>query len=46
MITEEEIQKALQIIGEAVNELPGLKGKKEDQIIPDGEKNVAIKLDN
>ena len=46
VITEEEVKKALSIIGEAIKELPGLKGKKEDDVIPDGEKNVTIKVDN
>jgi ornithine--oxo-acid transaminase len=46
VITEDEVQKALSIIGEAINELPGLKGKKEDEVIPDGEKNVTIRVDN
>jgi ornithine--oxo-acid transaminase len=46
VITEDEVKKALSIIGEAVAELPSLKGKKEDEVIPDGEKNVSIKVDN
>lgn len=46
VITEEEIQKALAIINEAVNELPNLKGKVEDQVIPPTEKNVKIGLEN
>ena len=46
VITEEEIATALKIIGQAMRELPGLKGKKEDEIIPDSEKNVTIKVDN
>jgi len=29
VITEEEVKKALKIIGEAVDELPSLKGHKE-----------------
>jgi len=45
VITEEEIRTALGIIKSAMEELPGLKGKKEDEIIPDGEKNVKIVLD-
>jgi ornithine--oxo-acid transaminase len=46
VITEDEVKKALIVIGEAVTELPSLKGKKEDEVIPDGEKNVTIKIDN
>jgi ornithine--oxo-acid transaminase len=46
VITEEEIQKALAIIGEAIEELPDLKGEKEEKILPPGEKNVHIGLDN
>ena len=46
VITEEEIQRALAIIGEAAAELPTLKGQKEDEIIPSEEKNVTIKVDN
>jgi ornithine--oxo-acid transaminase len=46
VITEEEIQFALKVIGEAVKELPGLKGKKEKEVIPEGEKNVHIGVEN
>jgi ornithine--oxo-acid transaminase len=46
VITEEEIAKALRIIGEAIEELPTLKGAKEDSVIPPAEKNVIIKVDN
>lgn len=46
VITEVQIQSALAIIEEACNELPGLKGKKEAQILPEGEKNVHIGVDN
>lgn len=46
VITEEEVHKALSIIGEAVRELPELKGEKENEVIPEGEKNVIIKVDN
>jgi ornithine--oxo-acid transaminase len=35
----------LRIIGEAIIELPNLKGKHEDEIIPQSEKNVHIGLD-
>jgi ornithine--oxo-acid transaminase len=46
VITEEEVKKALSIIDEAIKELPTLKGKKEDEIIPEEEKNVTITVDN
>ncbi|KAI9818074.1 MAG: ornithine aminotransferase [Pycnora praestabilis] len=46
VITEEEIKNALDIIKEAMEELPGLKGEKEDEVIPSEEKNVTITVDN
>ncbi|KAI9714510.1 MAG: ornithine aminotransferase [Bogoriella megaspora] len=46
VITEAQIQTALNIIKEAVEELPSLKGRKEKEIIPDGEKNIHIGVDN
>lgn len=46
VITEEEIKTALRIIGEAISELPNLKGKKEAEVLPEGEKNVHITLEN
>lgn len=46
VITEEEIQKAVKIIAEAVSELPNLKDEAEDKVIPSPEKNVKISLDN
>lgn len=46
VITEEEIQSALSIIDAAIKELPGLKGEKEDKVIPPPEKNVHIGVDN
>ncbi len=46
VITDEEVQKALYIIEEALKELLMLKGKKEDEVIPPGEKNVTITVDN
>lgn len=46
VITEEQIQKALNIIKEAMDELPTLKGKKEEEILPAGEKDVHIGLEN
>ena len=42
VITEEQIQKALDIIDSATKELPSLKRGKEDKVIPAGEKNVKI----
>ena len=46
IITREEIQTALQIIDDAMKELPSLEGKREDEVIPEPEKNVRITVDN
>jgi ornithine--oxo-acid transaminase len=46
VITDEEIESALSIIKEAMAELPNLKGKREEEILPPGEKNVHIGVDN
>lgn len=47
VITEEEINSALKIIKEAIDELPNLQGKREEEVIPDpSEKNVHIGVDN
>lgn len=46
VITEQEIQKALKIMDDAMKELPSLKGKEEDKVIPEPEKNVKIMVDN
>lgn len=46
VISEEQILKAVAIIGEAMRELPSLKGKKEDAVIPPAEKNVSIGVEN
>ena len=46
IITKEEIQKALKIIDDSMKELPSLKGKREDEVIPEPEKNVRITVDN
>lgn len=46
IITEEQIQRSIAIIGEAMRELPGLKGKAEDKIIPPPEKHVEIGIEN
>lgn len=45
VISEEQIREALAIMKEAILELPTLKGKREDEIIPKEEKNVHIGLD-
>ena len=45
VISEEEIRDSLRIIGEAIRELPGLKGKVEDEIIPSSEKGIHTGLD-
>jgi ornithine--oxo-acid transaminase len=46
VITEEEIKSALSIIKEAMEELPSLKGEKEDEVLPEGERHVQIGLDD
>ena len=46
VISEEEIKTALKIIHEAVSELPSLKGKKEDEVLPAGEKHLEPGLEN
>jgi ornithine--oxo-acid transaminase len=46
VITEEEIQQALDIIREAMEELPNLNGKKEEELLPPSEKNVKIGVEN
>ena len=49
VITEQEIESALSIIKEAMEELPNLKGKKEEQVLTSAvgsEKNVHIGVDN
>jgi ornithine--oxo-acid transaminase len=45
VISEAQITEVLKIIGEAIKELPSLKGKSEDDIIPASEKGVHIHLD-
>lgn len=45
VISEAEIDKALDIMKAAIEELPTLKGEKEDQIIPDEVKGVKVGLD-
>ena len=46
VITEEQIWKAIGIIDSAMRELPGLKGRDEDKVIPATEKNVKITVEN
>jgi ornithine--oxo-acid transaminase len=46
VISEEQIRQCLRIIGEAIIELPDLKGEKQDEIIPQSEKGVHIGLDD
>ena len=45
VISEAEIREVLKIIGEAIIELPNLKGEAEEEVIPSGEKGVHIGLD-
>lgn len=46
VITEDEIQRALEIIDSAMKELPNLQGQKEDSVIPPQEKDVTIGVEN
>ncbi|KAB8265779.1 pyridoxal phosphate-dependent transferase [Aspergillus pseudonomiae] len=46
VITDDEIKKSLEIIAEAISELPTLKGASEDQVIPPPEKKVKIGVEN
>ena len=46
VISEVQIQKALNIIDAAMKELPELKGQKEREILPPGEKDVHIGIEN
>ena len=46
VITEEEIQAAITIIKNSMEELPTLKGEKEDSVIPPPEKNIEIGIEN
>ncbi|KXT18158.1 hypothetical protein AC579_7701 [Pseudocercospora musae] len=46
VISEDQIRRALSIIEAAVAELPGLKGREADAIIPPGEHNVHIGVEN
>ena len=40
------MHKALRIIQEAMEELPTLKGEKEEKTLPAGEKHIHIGVDN
>ncbi|KNG86192.1 ornithine aminotransferase [Aspergillus nomiae NRRL 13137] len=46
VITDDEIKKSLEIIAEAISELPTLKGASEDQVVPPPEKKVKIGVEN
>jgi ornithine--oxo-acid transaminase len=46
VITEEEIDRAISIIKTSMEELPTLKGEKEDDVIPPPEKGVEIRSQN
>ncbi|PYI03712.1 L-ornithine aminotransferase Car2 [Aspergillus sclerotiicarbonarius CBS 121057] len=46
VITDDEVQKALDIIKEAVNELPTLTGAAENAVVPPPEKKVKVTLEN
>jgi len=46
VITKEEIQSALDIIRDAMLELPTLKGKREAEVLPKEEKDVRIGIEN
>ena len=46
VITEEEIDRAIHIIKTSMEELPTLKGKKEDEVVPEPEKGVEITIEN
>lgn len=46
VITEQDIEKALSIIDQAMKELPTLKGKKEEEHLPKDEKHLHPVLEN
>jgi ornithine--oxo-acid transaminase len=46
VISEEQVKVALAIIEEACNELPNLKGKREVEVLPPGEKDISIGIEN
>jgi ornithine--oxo-acid transaminase len=46
VITEEEIDRAIDIIKTSMEELPTLKGKRENEVIPQPEKGVEVNVGN
>jgi ornithine--oxo-acid transaminase len=46
VISEEQIATALRIIDEALRELPGLTGEREERVVPEEEKGVKIGVEN
>ena len=46
VITEDEIHQSLKIIDAAMKELPNLNGKAEQRVLPDGEKNIHVGIEN
>ena len=46
VITEEQIQQALGIIREALEELPNMNEKKEEEVFPVGGNNGHVDLDD
>lgn len=46
VISEEQIATALRIIDEALRELPGLTGEREERVVPEEEKGVRIGVEN
>lgn len=46
MISDQDIERALLIIKEAIEALPNLQGEEEAKVLPPGEKNVHIGVDN
>lgn len=46
VISEDQIKTALSIIEQAIDELPSLSGEKEEHVLPAGEKNIHIGVDN
>jgi len=46
VITEDEIRNSLEIIREAMEELPSVKGEKEKALLPESERHVHIGVEN
>ncbi|KAF2084153.1 ornithine aminotransferase [Saccharata proteae CBS 121410] len=46
VISDDEIETALSIIEEAMRQLPSLKGRQEDEVIPVAERGVEIGIEN